>query len=91
MVMKMNKSNFIKKLQEETGYSQEQCITINNILEAHCIVGKRNKQKIIDDLISNYFTEDDAENIYDISMKIIMNEVKDKVKAPFGKLFGGRK
>ena len=29
------------------------------------------------------FTEDEAENIYDIAMRIIASEIKNKVKHPF--------
>ena len=83
MVMKMNKSKFIKRLQEETNYNEEKCISINNVLENHFIIGRKNKQKIIDDLIVKSFTEDEAENIYDISMSIILLEIKNKIKHPF--------
>lgn len=83
MVKKMNKSELIKKLQEKTHYSQEKCIVINNVLENHLIVGRKNKQKILNELISNAFTEDEAENIYDIAMQIILGEIKNKMKHPF--------
>lgn len=83
MVMKMNKKKFIKTLQEKTNYSEEQCITINQVLENTFIIGKNNKQQIIDDLMQNSFTEDDAENIYDISKNIIISEIKNKIKHPF--------
>ncbi len=83
MVMKMNKNGFISELQEKIGYSKEKCIVIVNILENHFIIGKNNKKKIINDLVSNSFSEDEAENIYDISMKIIILELKNKFKHPF--------
>ena len=83
MVMKMNKSEFIKRLKEETNYNEEKCISINNVLENHFIIGRKNKQKIINDLIVKSFTEDEAENIYDISMSIILLEIKNKIKHPF--------
>lgn len=83
MVMKMNKSEFIKRLKEETNYSEDRCVLVNDILENNFIFGRKNKQKIIHDLILKSFTEDEAENIYDISMNIIMSEVKNKIKHPF--------
>lgn len=83
MVMKMNKNKFLKKLQEKTDYNEEKCTIIVSILENHFLVGKNNKQKIIDDLIFNSFSEDESENIYDISMGIIMAELKNKFKHPF--------
>jgi len=83
MVMKMNKSKFIKRLKEETDYSEDRCVLVNDILENNFIIGRKNKQKIINDLILKNFTEDEAENIYDISINIIMSEIKNKIKHPF--------
>ena len=85
MVKKMNKTKFIEKLQHETNYSKERCILINNILEQNCIFFKGNKTKIIDNLNLENFTEDESENIYDICMKIIKHEIKNKIKHPFKK------
>lgn len=80
----MNKSRFIKELSKETGYDKEKCITINNIIENYFIFGKKNKDKIIQDLqVKANLSEDEAENIYDISIKIITKEVKNKLKHPF--------
>ena len=47
MVKKMNKNRFIEKLQQETNYSKERYILINNILEENFIFFRYNKQKII--------------------------------------------
>ena len=51
MVMKMNKSEFIKRLKKETNYSEDRCVLVNDILENNFIIGRKNKQKIINDLI----------------------------------------
>ena len=83
MVMKMNKSKFIKRLKEETDYSEDRCVLVNDILENNFIIGRKNKQKIINDLILKNFTEDEAENIYDISINIIIPKIKNKIKHPF--------
>lgn len=84
MVMKMKKSKFIIKLSEETGYSEEKCVLINNVLENYYIFSKNNKEKIIKDLQLNVnLNEDDAENVYDISVRIIKGEIKKKIKHPF--------
>ena len=83
MVMKMNNSKFIKRLNVETDYSEDRCVLVNDILENNFIIGRKNKQKIINDLILKNFTEDEAENIYDISINIIMSEIKNKIKHPF--------
>lgn len=84
MVMKMNKSKFIKELSKEIGYSEEKCFLINNVLENYFIFNKSNREKIIQDLKSKVsLSEDDAENVYDISMRIIREEIKNKIKHPF--------
>ena len=80
----MNKSEYIKELSKQTGYDEEKCILINNIIENHFIFVRKNKEKIIKDLKDKAsLTEDDAENIYDISIKIINEGIKNKLKHPF--------
>ena len=80
----MNKTSFIKELSKQTGYDEEKCILINNVIENYFIFGTKNKDKIIKDLqVKIPLSEDDAENIYDISMRIITGEIKNKLKHPF--------
>jgi len=80
----MNKTGFIKKLSKQTGYDEEKCIIINSVMENYFIFGRKNKDKIIKDLqIKVTLTEDDAENVYDIGVKIITGEIKNKLKHPF--------
>ena len=80
---KMNKSGFIAALQAKTNYEEEKCIIINNILENHFLVGKKNKEKIIDELERELnITREESETIYDISMTIIKNGVQEKLKHP---------
>ena len=80
----MNKNGFIKELSKQTGYDEEKCILINNVIENYFIFGRKNKDKIIKDLqIKASLNEDDSENVYDISMKIITGEIKKKIKYPF--------
>ena len=80
----MNKTGFIKELSKQTGYDEEKCNLINNIIENYFIFGRKNKDKIIQDLqIKANLSEDDAENIYDIAMKILTGEIKNKLKHPF--------
>ena len=83
MVQKMNKAAFIEKLEKETDFSNDKCILINYVLENNSLFGKKNRAKIINDLMINNFTEDEAENIYDIAKKIIFSEIKNKLKNPF--------
>lgn len=80
----MNKNSFIKELSKQTGYNEEKCILINNVIENHFIFGRKNKDEIIQDLQAKAnLSEDDSENIYDIAMKIIAIEIKNKIKHPF--------
>lgn len=80
----MNKNGFIMKLSKQTGYDEGKCILINDVIENYFILGKRNKDKIIQDLqIKASLSEDDAENIYDIVVEIITGEIKNKIKHPF--------
>lgn len=84
MVMKMNKREFIKELSSQTGYNEQKCILIDNVIENYFIFGKKNREKIIKDLqIKASLNEDDAENAYDIAIKIITGEIKNKLKHPF--------
>lgn len=80
----MNKNGFIKELSKQTGYDEEKCILINNVIENNFIFGRKNKEKIIKDLqVKISLSEDDSENVYDIAIKIITGEIKNKLKHPF--------
>lgn len=80
----MNKTGFIKELSKQTGYNEEKCTLINSIIENYFILGRNNKEKIIKELQAKAsLSEDDSENIYDITMKIITEEIKSKIKHPF--------
>lgn len=80
----MNKKEFIKKLEEVTGLDNDKCITINDTLEHHFIVGKENKNRIIDDLREKLeISNDEAEKIYESAMSIIGTGIKDKLRHPF--------
>lgn len=82
----MNKKEFIKELSKQTGYDETRCSLINNVIENYFIFGRKNKEKIIKELqIKASLDEDDSENVYDISMKIITGEIKNKLKHPFKK------
>ena len=80
----MNKIGFIKELSKQTGYDEQKCILINDIIENHFIFGRKNKDKIIKDLqFKAGFSKDDSKNVYDILVKIIIREIKNKLKHPF--------
>jgi len=80
----MNKSEFIKKLSNKLSYTIDQCTIINDILESNFFISKKSKDKIINDLIQELsITEREAENIYDTSISIVKDEIKNKLTHPF--------
>lgn len=84
MVIQMNKSGFIKELSNRTNYSIEECTKINEIIERNFIISKQSKDKIISSLISELnYSEEQADNIYNISVEIITKAIKEKIKHPF--------
>lgn len=81
----MNKTGFIKLLQEKTDLSKDKCILINNILEDHFLLGKENKKKILKDFQEQLNVDTkEAEEIYTISMNLLKNSLKEKLRHPFG-------
>lgn len=80
MVMIMNKNGFIKELQSKLNYNEEQCIIINDIIEATYLLGKKNKTKMINDFIDKLgVSSSEANKIYEVSMNIILSEMKNKI------------
>lgn len=81
----MNKEKFIKELENVTGLDNEKCIIINDILESNFFVGKKNKEKIVSDVMEKLeITREEAEKIYESAMAILSSGIKDKLKHPFG-------
>ena len=80
----MNKKEYIKVLQDKTKLPEYKCIMINDILENHFIIGKKNKQKIIDDLKEKLNIDElYADEIYNICTEIISTSIKEKLKSSF--------
>lgn len=81
----MNKEKFIEELGKVTGLDNDKCVIVNNILENHFIIGKKNKEKMILDIEAQLkITKDEAERIYESAMTILSHEIKEKFKHPFG-------
>lgn len=81
----MNKSDFIKELQNKTEYTAEQCTLINDVLENHFIFRKKNKPAVVADLAEKLSVDiAEADNIYEICMGIIRAEKKRVLKRPLG-------
>ena len=84
MVKKMNKEALIELLAEELGYPVEKCILINDVLENHFFLSKKNEETIIDELMQQLEVDhEEANRIYEAAIKIIKEEVKNKLKHPF--------
>ncbi len=84
MVMKMNKSEFLKKFSEVSNYDMDTCKKINEVIEDNSFIGKKNKEKLVGDLIEKLnFSKEEAEKIYETALDIIGKEIKEKIKHPF--------
>lgn len=84
MVKKMNKTKFIQTLKEALNTSEAKANIINNIIESNNIFVKKNKEKIINDFMEQLNIDNEKANeIYEISMNIITNTIKNKIKHPF--------
>ena len=80
----MNKTKFIKKLKETLNIDENRANIINNILESNNIIGKKGKENIINDLIGQLKIDtEEANKIYETSMNIIKDAIKNKLKHPF--------
>lgn len=84
MVKKMNKTKFIQTLKEALNTSEAKTNIINNIIESNNIFVKKNKEKIINDFMEQLNIDNEKANeIYETSMNIITNTIKNKIKHPF--------
>ncbi len=80
----MKKKEFIINLMKETNYSEDKCKDINDILESHFIIGKNNKEKIINDFKDKIGTNDEESNdLYDTCVSLLGTKFKNKLKHPF--------
>lgn len=80
----MNKSTFIKELSILTNLSEEDSMIVNDILENNFFISKKNMKKIIEEIVVKLDVNfEEARNIYDISIGIVNNEIKKKLKHPF--------
>ena len=81
----MNKADFINKLAEKTGLSEEQCQKMNQILEEIPVLGKTNKERIVAEFQQAFkVTAEKAEELYGNAVSTIGQGIKDKLKHPFG-------
>ena len=80
----MNKKDFIEILKNKLNYDEEKCVKINSIVEDTFLIGKKNKDKMIERFINEIdISNEEANKIYEIVMNILTNNIKDKLKHPF--------
>ena len=80
----MKRQVFLERLANETGYSSDKCIMINDVLESRIMIGKNNKTKTINDFINLLGVDiEEANDIYNKCISILGNEFKNKIKHPF--------
>ena len=79
MEMKMNIEEYIIVLMVNTNRSEGECNILNQIIENHFIVGKNNKEKIINDIIQKLQLEyKEADELYNICMENILKGIFKK-------------
>ena len=80
----MNKTGFIKELENKLNYDNNKCTIINSVLEDNFIFGKKNKIKIINGFMEKLnIEEEEANNIYNVCNEIMTTQIKNKIKHPF--------
>ena len=80
----MNKEKFISTLMEKLNIDKNTAIIINNIIENNNIFIKKNKDKIINEIMDALKIDlEKANNIYETTMNIIATTIKNKLKNPF--------
>ena len=80
----MNKRDFINKIKEVTGFSDEKATLVNDVLENHFIIGRHGKEQIINELIERLsVSREEADKIYNTCMEVITTGIKDKIIHPF--------
>lgn len=84
----MNKTGVINALTDKTGYDREACIIAVDIFERDPLIGKRSRNKAIENIILEAgVTREESERLVDEFRYIMKNAIKAKLK----KLLGWRK
>lgn len=84
MVMIMNKTKFLNELSKQINLTEKEALLVNDILEKNFFISKKNKDKIISELVIKLdISLNKATEIYNISKKIVSNEIMNKLKHPF--------
>ena len=84
MVILMNKKEFIKELEKETGLDENKCIILNDCMEEYFKIGKKNKEKTVALIQERLELEyDEADNLYNIATGIMLKGIKNSIFHPF--------
>lgn len=71
--MKKNKETIVSELLTKTNYTKKTCEAIFEVLENHGTIGRKNKEKMIDDFIEQLkISRKDADTLYNTCMEIII-------------------
>lgn len=80
----MNKSEFIKQLQEKLNIEESKAKEIADLLEDNFLIGKKNKEKTINLFMEKLnVSEEEADNLFNTSCDIIKDNLLEKIKHPF--------
>ncbi len=81
----MIKTDFIKELAAKANITEEQASQVNEILEAHHIIGKKSKEAVIAEISEKLgFDAQTAENISNAASELIAGNLRNKLLHPLG-------
>lgn len=81
----MNKTDFISRLSETANITEEQAVQVNEIMEAHHVVGKNSKLAVVSEISEKLgIDEAAAKEISDAASGLIAGSLKNKLLRPFG-------
>ena len=84
MAIVMNKNGFINEIQKHTDKDVKDCIIIADCFDKHFFIGRKNKDATVSELMEKLeIDHEEADQVYNITSKIITTAIKDKLKHPF--------
>lgn len=76
----MDKEKYINELAIKLNLDKKYARKVADLLEDNFIIGKKNKEKTIKHLVEELnITEEEADNIYNVSSSIIVGEIKKEI------------
>lgn len=81
----MNKTGFIMQLADRLNITEEQAAQVDEIIEAHPIIGKNSKLAVVAEIKEKLGTDDEtAKQISDTASELIASNIRNKLLHPFG-------